>query len=80
MAEILQFIRSGGSPFDPEVMTILSVAYDRATATLHDKGHAKAVCEIIGKRIVSLAAKGERDPEHLCNSALVAAGLRRRSY
>ena len=36
----------------------------------------RVVREIIGKRIVALAAKGERDPERLCNSALVAAGLR----
>ena len=76
MAEIARFI-PGNSGFDPELIKFLGAAYDRATAELHDHGHARIVREIIGKRIVALATKGERDPEHLCNSALVAAGLRR---
>ena len=58
---------------------ILRAAYDQATAELNDHGHARVVREIIGKRIVALAVKGERDPERLCDSGLVAAGLRRRS-
>ena len=41
------------------------------------KATLRVVREIIGKRIVALAAKGERDPERLCNSALVAAAQRR---
>ena len=75
MAEIARFIPAN-SGFDPDVIRILRAAYDRATSELHDGGHARVVREIIGKRIVALAAKGERDPARLCNSALVAAGLR----
>ena len=78
MAEIARFIPAD-SNFDPEVIRILRAAYDRATAELHDHGHARVVREIVGKRIVALAARGERDPERLCDSGLVAAGLRRRS-
>ena len=78
MAEIARFIPANGS-FDPEVIQILRAAYDQATAELNDHGHAKVVRKIIGKRIVALAVKGERDPERLCDSGLVAAGLRRRS-
>ncbi len=75
MAEIARFIPANNS-FDPEAIAIICAAYDRAAAELHDKGHARVVREIIGKRIVALAAKGERNPERLCNSGLVAAGLR----
>ena len=78
MAEIARFIPANNR-FDPEMIRILRAAYDRATAELHDHGHAKVVREIIGKRIVALAAKGERDPERLCDFGLVAAGLQRRS-
>ena len=63
MAEIARFIPAN-SGFDPEVIRILRAAYDRATAELDDHGHARVVREIIGKRIVALAAKGERDPEY----------------
>jgi len=78
LAEILQFIRPDSISFDPEVIAILCVAYDRATAGLHDRGHAQIVREVIAKRIIAAAAKGERDPERLSNFALVTAGLRRR--
>ena len=76
MAEIAQFI-PGDSGFDPEAIAVVCTAYDRASLMLHDRGHARVAREIIAKRIIALAAKGERDPARLCNSALVAAGLRR---
>lgn len=41
------------------------------------KATLRVVREIIGKRTLALAAKGERDPERLSNSALVAAAQRR---
>lgn len=75
MAEIARFIPANSS-FDFAAISIICSAYDRATAELHDLGRARAAREIIGKRIVALAARGERDAERLCKSALVAAGLR----
>jgi hypothetical protein len=56
-----RFISANGS-FDPEVITILCTAYDRTTAVLNDRGHARVVREIIGKRIVALAAKASATP------------------
>jgi hypothetical protein len=74
MAEILQFIRPDSS-FDPETLTILAAAYDKAVAGLDDGGQPKIMHEVIAKRIIALAMKGERDPERLCKSALAALGL-----
>ena len=76
MPEIVQFI-PGDSGFDSEAIAVVCTAYDRASHMLHDRGHARVAREIIAKRIIALAAKGERDPERLGNSAPVAAGLRR---
>lgn len=74
MAEILQFIRPDNS-FDPETLTILAAAYDKAVAGIHDRDQSKVVREVVAKRIIALAMKGERDPERLCQSALAAVGL-----
>lgn len=74
MAEILQFIRPDNS-FDPETLTILAAAYDKAVAGIHDRDQSKVVREVVAKRIIALAMKGERDPERLCQSALAAIGL-----
>jgi hypothetical protein len=40
MVEVPQFI-SANSGFDPEVIAIPYAAYNRATAELHDRGHAR---------------------------------------
>ena len=76
MAEITQFI-PGDSGFDPEAIAVVCTAYDRASLMLHDRGRARVAREIIAKTHYRLGRKSERDPERLCNSALVAAGLRR---
>ena len=39
---------------------------------LHDRGQPDIVNEVIAERIISLAKKGERDPDKLCEGALVA--------
>jgi hypothetical protein len=38
-------------------------------------GYPKFVREIIAKRIVTLGARGERDPERLCQAALSGFAL-----
>jgi len=45
-------------------------AYDKAIASLPDSEAELAVRELVAKRIVRLARRGEREPEHLCSSAL----------
>ncbi|MGA6940160.1 MAG: hypothetical protein WB041_33010, partial [Pseudolabrys sp.] len=58
--------------FDPETVKALCDAYDRACTSLHDRGQPDIVNEVIAERIISLAKKGERDPDKLCEGALVA--------
>lgn len=71
MAEILHFVRPGTS-FDPETISLLAAAYDKATAELHERKPAR---EVVAKRIIALAINGERDPDRLYKSALLALGV-----
>ena len=59
--------------FDPEIAATLGAAYDEAVARLLNQ--PDIVRETIAKRIVALAAKGERDVHALCDKALIAEGF-----
>jgi len=72
MAQILQFIRPE-KVFDSETTALLAAAYERAISGLRARGQPEVMREIVAKRIIALAAKGERDPERLYAAAL--AGL-----
>ena len=72
MAQILQFIRPE-KVFDSETTAVLAAAYERAISGLRARGQPEVMREIVAKRIIALAAKGERDPERLYAAAL--AGL-----
>jgi hypothetical protein len=76
MAKILQFIRPEHA-FDPETVRMLGVAFDKAIHGLHDQGQPEIVREIVAKRIIALATRGERDPDRLCDSALAALRITR---
>jgi len=56
--------------FDPETAAALGAAYDEAVARLLDQ--PDAVRELIAKRLVALAARGERNIHKLCDEALIA--------
>ena len=73
MAQILQFIRPE-KVFDWETTALLAAAYERAISGLRACGQPEVMREIVARRIIALAAKGERDPERLYDAAL--AGLR----
>jgi hypothetical protein len=77
VAQILEFIRRENSCFDPEMIVVLGAAYDKALRSLHDRGQPEVVREVIARRIIDLAKKGEHDPERLCNAALTAINGRR---
>jgi hypothetical protein len=62
------------SIFDLATAVILDTAYDRALAELHNRG-PDSVRQAIARRIVTLAEAGERDPDRLCDKALVAVGF-----
>ena len=72
MGDIVEFFRK--SDFDPETVKVLCDAYDRASKSLHDNGQPDIVKEVSALRIISLAQKGERDPDRLCARALAVLG------
>jgi hypothetical protein len=49
---------------------------DRVCHSLRDNGQPDLVRQIIAKRIIEVARKGERDPDELCARALQALGFR----
>ena len=59
--------------FDPETAATLRAAYDEAVARLLDQ--PDVVREIIAKRLVALAARGERNARRLCDEALITEGF-----
>lgn len=71
MGQILEFLRPADS-FDPEALEALGKAYDMALAALHDAGQPDVVREVIARRIIKAAKKGDRDPAKLCAVALSA--------
>jgi hypothetical protein len=69
MARILEFIRLQNA-FDSETLVLLGAAYEKALRRARARGQPEIVREVIAKRIIEMATKGERDPERLCNGAL----------
>jgi len=78
MGQILNFIPAD-TTFDPDTAAMLGAVFDKTIAALHDSGQPEIVREAIAKRIIALAAKGERNPDHLCKAALATLGLPRSS-
>jgi hypothetical protein len=60
--------------FDPDEIEVLSKAFEKARKSLHDRGQPPIVQEIIAQRIIAVAKTGERDPDRLCEAALLALG------
>ena len=60
--------------FDTETVNVLSSAYEKACASMHDTGQPYIVSEVIASRIISMAEQGERDPDRLCANALIGLG------
>ena len=73
MGDIVNFFRE--TAFPPEATQAMSQAYDMACQALHDTGQPDIVKEILAKRIIRLAGRGELDPQKLCEEALAALGL-----
>jgi hypothetical protein len=46
-----------------------------SSQSLQDWGQPETINEIIAKRIIKLASKGERDPDRLCEQALKSFGF-----
>lgn len=74
MASILSFMPRGD--FDDADTKALGDAFDGACAALHDTGQPALVHEIIARRIIVAARKGERDVKRLRQDALAALANR----
>jgi hypothetical protein len=75
VVSILPFVRRAGTVFDDNATQIMGEAFDSACKELHDKGQPEIVYEVIAKRIIEAAKKGERDPIQLRKAGLRALGL-----
>ena len=75
VVSILPFVRKAGTVFDENATKIMGEAFDSACKELHDKGQPQIVYEVIAKRIIDAAKKGERDPIQLRKAGLTALGL-----
>ncbi len=65
------------SAFDPEVIETLVAAYEDAWQKIEQSGSAfaspryrRAAQEIVAKRIIEMAQRGEREPAHLADDAV----------
>ena len=76
LASILPFIREQ-SDFDDEATRVMGEAFDAACVGLQDTGQPALVREIIAKRIIEAAKKGERDTVRLRSAGLAALGYDR---
>ena len=81
MAAILRFplpaqvLQISDRAFDAEVTALICQAFDKTCRALHDTGQPDSVKEIIAKRIIDIAGRGERDPGKMCEAALISLGL-----
>jgi hypothetical protein len=77
MSRILPFPAkktSGEAVFPPDVIRAMSLAFDEVCERLSIAETADAAREMVASRIVELARKGERNPEHLRDEALKSIG------
>jgi hypothetical protein len=61
--------------FDYQANAAITEACEKASQSLQDWGQPETINEIIAKRIIKLASKGERDPDRLCEQALKSFGF-----
>jgi len=72
VGSILPFVPRG--VFDDATTRIMGEAFDAACKALHDTGQPAVVQEVMAKRIIAAARRGERDVTRLRNTALSALG------
>jgi hypothetical protein len=75
VGSILPFVPRG--VFDDATTRIMGEAFDAACKELHDTGQPAVVYEVMAKRIIAAARRGERDVTRLRNAALAALGKER---
>lgn len=61
--------------FDPEDVRRLISAYEAALELLQLRDRADPVCELVAAKIIQVYRKGERDPPHICATAIEELGI-----
>jgi hypothetical protein len=69
---LYSIIRAQTASFDPEVVSAMAAAYRAALKELGLSESDDAETRIVAKRVVEIAALGERDPERLKTATLAA--------
>jgi BrxA len=72
VSSIVPIFRDSG--FDAEATRALGKAYDIACRSLHPNGQPPVVQEILAKKIIEVAQRGERNPDRLAAIALADLG------
>jgi hypothetical protein len=82
MAQILRFplsakvLQFSDRAFDAETTALICRAFYQTCRALNDGGQPDAVKEIIAKRVIETAARGERDVDKMCEAALISLGVK----
>jgi len=76
MVATITFPEFPGRHFDAETTALMCEAFDKTCRTLRGS-QSESAKELIAKRIIETAGRGERDPERLCEAALATLGIRR---
>ena len=63
------------SAFDPEATQTLCVAFDKVCSTVAERDRSEFVKELIARRVIALAERGERDPDKLAEATTSSLGL-----
>lgn len=65
---IYRLLKNGA--FGPDDVTVLATAYEQALRALRLKDRSDPATEMIAKKIIELAQRGERDPVRLREYAI----------
>ena len=65
--------------FDPEATNSLCIAFDMVCSTLAERDRSEFVKELIARRVIALAERGERDPDKLAEATTSSLGLHGRA-
>ena len=63
-----------GSVFGPETIEVMSAAYEGVCKTLGLADRTDPITQLVAKKIIELAERGERDPDRLHSETLKAFG------
>jgi hypothetical protein len=66
----------GGNAFDPDAVKAMTTAFDEARKSLQLVDRHDPLNEMVARKIIELAASGERDPVRLRDLVLTSLGGR----